>query len=106
MRTDRSMFWSDRFRSAKSFVYCIIHHESKSVKIGVTNDPERRFAQIQTGSPHSLTLHSFMPGDRATEAAFHRKFADRRKVGEWFSDPDRRITSLFGQMSFRARMRG
>jgi hypothetical protein len=85
------------------FVYCIVHHERGAAKIGYSADPERRFRQLQTGSPDLLTLFDKMPGDTALEAGFHRYFANRRLVGEWFDNRDSVVTAVFGKMAWESR---
>ena len=86
------------------FVYCIIHHERRAVKIGFSRQPVRRLAQMQTASPDRLTLFDKFPGDRSLEAAFHHTLADRRMTGEWFDNRDGQVTDLFGRMAWEARM--
>lgn len=85
------------------FVYCIVQHERKAVKIGYSRNPQRRFRQIQTGSPDSLTLFDTIVGSRDLEAAFHRDWADRRLAGEWFDNRDGALTDAFGKLAWGAR---
>lgn len=89
---------------APSFVYCIIHHERHAVKIGFSKNPARRLKQLQTGSADIFTLFDAFTGDRSTELAFHRTFADRRIIGEWFSDEDHAVRDTFGRLAWRERM--
>ena len=85
------------------FVYCIVHHERKAVKIGFSKNPQKRFRQLQTACADTLTLFDKIPGDRALEAGFHRIFAERRLKGEWFADGDWVVRGLFGNMAYNAR---
>lgn len=83
-------------------VYCILHHERKAAKIGISRNPSRRLRQIQTGCPDVLTMIGTIPGDGALETAFHRHFAPRRLAGEWFDDADSVVRSLFMQVLWEA----
>ncbi|WP_078531189.1 GIY-YIG nuclease family protein [Streptomyces sp. PsTaAH-124] len=65
-------------------VYLIGSPESPLVKIGYTDNPERRLRHLQTGSPLPLQLLALFEGGCITEAALHRRFADKRRHGEWF----------------------
>jgi hypothetical protein len=57
------------------------------IKIGFTSweDPQHRMALLQSGNPERLRLICEAPGDRYSEKALHREFADDRMVGEWFA---------------------
>lgn len=61
-------------------------------KVGITDAPESRLKQVQTGSPQKLTIaFDFRVWDRKfarrIEAAFHACFVDDRLHGEWFDMP-------------------
>ena len=66
----------------------VIASAAGPVKIGITSNPTRRFAQVLCGSSTNLwfaflgltTTH----GASQVEAACHSHFADRRTRGEWF----------------------
>lgn len=65
--------------------------DGEAVKIGLTTTSvEKRNKQHQTGNPRPIqTLYKFWVEDvRATEAALHTKFADKRISGEWFTLTD------------------
>jgi len=68
------------------------------IKIGYAEDVAARVKTLQTGSPVPLTLLAAFPGDRATEAALHRRYAHLRVAGEWFrADPD--LLTIIGDPS-------
>jgi hypothetical protein len=67
-----------------SFVYFILAEETNRVKIGFSNEPERRLSDLQTGSPCSLRMLAVFRGNSRTEKALHAKFAKQRINGEWF----------------------
>jgi hypothetical protein len=54
------------------------------VKIGTTNDLERRLSRLQTGSGQKLLVWAVTKGGLALEAKYHRRFAASRAIGEWF----------------------
>lgn len=74
------------------FVY-VIRHPHGFVKIGKSNDPERRYKQIRRYSPYSLELAGSIRAidDQAdgsylktTEAELHHYYSRYRLKGEWF----------------------
>lgn len=58
---------------------------SGPVKIGFTNDWQKRRAALQSGSPERHVLLLLMPGEPADEKALHRVFVEHRVRGEWFA---------------------
>jgi hypothetical protein len=67
-----------------SFVYFLQRIPDGPIKIGWTDDPGRRVAELQTGSAEELMLRALIPGGRAEETQLHEKFASARMLGEWF----------------------
>ena len=55
------------------------------IKIGVSDCPERRLRQLQTGCPHRLQILAQMPGDEANERGLHHDFRAAKIGGEWFT---------------------
>lgn len=66
-------------------VYVIGEPGSPIVKIGVSNDVQRRLREIQANSPIPLKVLWTSPGGLALERALHQHFADQRTHGEWFA---------------------
>lgn len=64
-------------------VYFIL--SPQAVKIGRSNNPKRRLAVLQTSHPEPLTLAAQRDGGRELEAEYHKRFAEFRLSGEWFS---------------------
>lgn len=59
-------------------------------RVGISSDPDKRLRQVQTGSPHKLTVaFALTLWDRKfaqrVEAAFHACYSDARMNGEWFN---------------------
>ncbi|MCY0921148.1 GIY-YIG nuclease family protein [Streptomyces sp. H27-G5] len=76
-------------------VYLIGSAGSPLVKIGWTGNPEQRLRNLQTGSPVPLQLLAVFEGGAIVEAELHRRFADKRRHGEWFDlgpDPVRVVS--------------
>lgn len=80
--------------TAAEVVYVLGARGVNVVKIGRTNNLERRLAAIQRMSPVLLTALWTHPGGKELERHLHKCFKDRRSHGEWFrfdSDPVREI---------------
>src|SRR5262245_24163164 len=65
-------------------IYFIHNVRSAAVKVGCSDDPKSRLAQLQTGCPDLLELLGCIPGDERTETALHRVFRRYHLRGEWF----------------------
>lgn len=65
-------------------VYFIQQGAAGPIKIGFSDRPERRVAQLQTSTPERLRILATMPGSKQTEGSLHRRFARHRMQGEWF----------------------
>lgn len=65
-------------------VYFILDSTNNTVKIGVSQHPIKRMADLQTSSPHPLTLLAVTLGGYELEKKLHRRFARYRLSGEWF----------------------
>lgn len=60
--------------------------ELAPVKIGMTMNPARRLATLQTGCPFRLHIHALFALGTATDADIHRIMPrNSREMGEWFS---------------------
>lgn len=71
-------------------VYVIGSPSATVVKIGYSSNPQRRLADLQSGSPLPLTVLATFDGGKDLESALHRHFKTERRHGEWFelgSDP-------------------
>ncbi len=72
-------------------VYFIAENESDNydnlrIKIGISEEVNRRLKQLQTGSPYELKLMGWIEpeNDRALEKELHTKYSKERTHGEWF----------------------
>jgi hypothetical protein len=83
---------------ATNYVYLIGHPESCMYKVGVSNNPKRRFQAIQAHSPVMLLLIAIKPcGDTAyqEERRLHLALSRFRHHGEWFKLTKDHISALF-----------
>jgi hypothetical protein len=65
-------------------VYFIEAAGTDLVKIGIAAVPKDRLRELQTASPHKLSILATMPGGKVAESRLHRHFAASRATGEWF----------------------
>ena len=93
-------------RASTRWVYLIGSANSSLAKIGVSNDPEVRLADLQVGSPLPLVLLWKTPGGQGLESALHNYFAPYRQHGEWFDfgeeNPAALVATAAVLMGFRS----
>lgn len=65
-------------------VYFIKHGRRMVVKIGVSNNVDKRLSALTTSSGERLTCLATIEGGYGLEKALHRQFAKYRIKGEWF----------------------
>lgn len=75
-------------RRSNRWVYVIGSLVVRPVKIGVSDDPEERLDDLQTGSPVPLVLLWQVHGGQRLESMLHERFAAYRTHGEWFDFGD------------------
>lgn len=71
------------------------------VKIGITNNPEGRRRELQTGQP--MDLHLLWSVQGSYEVALHERFEQYRTRGEWFDlrplgDPVEVVTAAINEI--------
>jgi hypothetical protein len=54
------------------------------VKIGYSNDPQRRFSDLTVGCPTRCVLLAIIEGSMSDEKDLHERFKANRIRGEWF----------------------
>lgn len=85
----------------KTFIYVIAADENGPIKIGISQNPEKRLRQLQTGHERRLILfhvQEFEP-ERAhlIERIIHNTVRHKRKIGEWF---DLTVVEAIGEVDF------
>ncbi len=70
--------------SSMGYVYLIKFRSD--FKIGASSDPERRYGEIATQMPETMTkVHTIKTDDPfGVESYWHRRFESKRLKGEWF----------------------
>lgn len=73
--------------SAVGYVYMLKHGTRREYKIGMTNNPLRREGELGIQLPEKChPIHYIQTDDpEGIEAYWHRRFAAKRKEGEWFT---------------------
>lgn len=78
----------DEKTAPEGWVYFITEEPSSGwIKIGCTrNNPANRVAELQTGNPRKLVLHTSVTCTdyKKFEGYLHKCFDDKRGIGEWF----------------------
>ncbi len=77
---------TDTTTSSCGYVYMLKHGSRREYKIGRTNNILRREGEVGIELPEEVKpLHHIKTDDPAgVEAYWHKRFASRRKKGEWF----------------------
>ena len=85
----------------KDYIY-IISNDLGYIKVGVSNNPERRVKQLQTGNEHKLTLLFTEEFDCTRhhllhiEKELHKQLRQMttKTIGEWFFIDDKSIDTI------------
>lgn len=75
--------------TSRSFIYIIREEGKGRLKIGISNNPEKRLKTLQTGSAEDLTLlytSLVCSNSLEIEANVHEHFKEYLVRGEWFSN--------------------
>lgn len=82
---DRLGHWRSSFFSPKpTWVYFIQSGNDGLIKIGLSNDVDKRLESLQHHATDNLRLLHKSPGTRLEERAWHAAFSGCRHHGEWF----------------------
>lgn len=57
--------------------------DGNRVKIGYSNDIDKRLRELQTGSSNELTVVNCLYGNYDTEKIAHKYFKSQNVIGEW-----------------------
>ena len=79
-------------------IYFIGSLESGTVKIGKSNNPEKRLVELQTANPHKLVLYGVIDDvSSELERRLHRILDPFRLEGEWFKLTDEVIRFMISK---------
>jgi hypothetical protein len=67
-------------------VYFVEAGENGPIKIGWSQDVERRIGELQVANAHKLRLLGVVPGTMQKERELHGFFAHLRMEAEWFQN--------------------
>jgi len=86
----------------KGYIYFIQRITGGPIKIGYSNNPQKRLATFQTSHHERLVILGCVHGDIPYERHLHRQFAGYRirSDGEWFQDC-REIRMFISQNCFK-----
>ncbi len=72
-----------------SFIYVIAASVEGPCKIGLSQNPDKRLRQLQTGHPERLYLHHSEPAPEIKvahlEKLIHKTLRPWKRTGEWFA---------------------
>lgn len=77
------------------------HNEIRFIKVGISQDPEKRLKQLQTGCPFPLAIIKLFKHDdaRYLEQELHKDLERYNTSGEWFMIPQSGLTSTIKHLS-------
>lgn len=81
-------------------MYFIQGENGGPIKIGVTDNIDKRLKQMQTGNPEKLILLHLTYGGRNLEEELHLKFSQYLYRGEWFN-PAKEILEYIEELKIR-----
>lgn len=83
------------------YIYLIQSLENSHYKIGISNNPQRRIKELQTGNSSELRLVEVYQSEYAEkiERALQRRYSYLNKEGEWFD------MSISNEVTFLAECR-
>lgn len=79
------------------YIYFMFAKESRSVKIGMANDPKDRLSVLQIGNSASMEIITCIRARPELERVLHHYFRETRIRGEWFS-PSQKLMQLFDDL--------
>lgn len=65
-------------------LYLMQNTVTKDLKIGISNDPERRKRDLQNTNGREIEILYVIPRKSNLETTLHEKFSHLRLMGEWF----------------------
>jgi hypothetical protein len=75
---------TSRKKSRGAFVYLFHDEHQNLLKIGFTENPQRRFKEIKNANTNKITFIGYFEGSRTNESILHNIWKKYRKRLEWF----------------------
>ena len=75
-------------------IYFIQNTETKHIKIGYSDNIRSRLSDLQTSSPHELSILTICEGGIEVEKELHDKFNNYYVRGEWFNPSEELISYI------------
>lgn len=82
-----------------TYIYLIRDYKSNAVKIGRSDNPAKRVAELQTGNPYPLELLYSFSADPSLEQIIHKELQEYALSGEWFQYCDEVVDVYFGYLT-------
>lgn len=79
-------------------LYAVKSGDGRRIKIGISADPQRRIANLQTAHGDKLEVLAIVEGGREREARLHRRLRKSRTSGEWFRADCARVLSAVAEL--------
>lgn len=86
-------------------IYFIQNAVNKAIKIGFSQDVDKRLVQLRCATPDELALIGVIPGSMSDEKALHQQFKRYRLSGEWFS-PKENLLKEIGRLLEKHQSKG
>ena len=83
-KNSKSIICKSNKRVKNSYVYLMHDTTNDLLKIGYSNDPNRRHKEFIHNSTNQIILIGYFPGTKANENIIHSKFKSARFKREWF----------------------
>lgn len=76
-------------------IYFIYDEKNNAIKIGVTNNVEKRLRTLQCGNPTKLQIKHTIEGSYKEESILHYHYRKNHLLGEWFTYTDQLQKDLY-----------
>lgn len=80
---------------SQTYIYVIKSKERDEFKVGISAEPVKRLASLQTARADELELLYTFPGTMETESVLHDLLAEFRIRGEWFTNYEKAKEIIF-----------
>jgi len=81
-------------------IYFIQNGQNGDIKIGTSQSPKKRLAELQIGTPSKLKLLKTINGNKNDEMKLHQQFHHLKIRGEWFKLSDELLNYIRSKKGF------